>query len=106
MRLIDQLNQVVNPLPSADSNRERQTRKQWQRATQNANILRRVQAVEKYRAVWEQEWEATTTIDSRLGQSRCTALPTLRDWEAAGLVESREKIPGVRKHGLEWRWLK
>lgn len=95
---------ALAPSPGVTPNKE--VKSGWKRHTEEANAAKRDKALARYRAVWEQEWESTTTIDARLGHSRCTAYQTLRDWEADGLVESRERIPGARKHGLEWRWVK
>lgn len=104
MNLAQMLMQTVTPLSEVQLDRRPYVKKTWKRNTANANDTKRAQAMARYRAVWEQEWERTTVVESRLGFNSGVVLPTLRDWEKAGLIESRERIPGARRAGLEWRW--
>jgi len=104
MNLAQMLMRTVTPLSDVKPASRPYVKKTWERNTIDANAAKRAQAIARYKLVWEQEWERTTVVESRLGFNSGVILPTLRDWEVVGLVESRERIPGARRAGLEWRW--
>lgn len=81
MNLTQMLMQTVTPLSEVQLDRRPYVKKTWKRNTANANAndTKRAQAMARYKAVWKQEWERTTVVESRLGFNRGVILPTLRD---------------------------
>ncbi len=78
----------------------------WHRSVESANEARRDQAIARYRGAMGSDWITTSVVESRLGICRGGALDQLKKWEGLGLLESRERIPGSRRGGFEWRWKK
>lgn len=104
MRLIDMLLAAPPPAPLQVAAKTRGGNPHPDHT--NANLAKQAAALARYRAVCQDEWTSTRTIENRLGFTRSTALPTLRAYEAKGLIVCRPigGRPYNRRSGLEWRW--
>jgi hypothetical protein len=111
MSLLAMLHTTVTPLsdytPQCERNQKMRAalRQVEKNASKAGNNFKRLDTIAKYREVMP-DWTLSTVIDTRLGQSRSTANPTLKKWLGLGIVERRnaggEKTYNASK-GYEWR---
>ena len=105
MNLATMLMQTVTPLSEREVTPKPGKGKGQTKCMKHANVAKSDKAKARYQVAWrDDEWLGTQQIEARLGYMPGASLDTLKAWVAEGVLECRERVPGKRKQGLEWRW--
>lgn len=112
MNFAAMLQATVTPLADIEppcQKRQRQVAQASHARKAKVELVKREDTLAKYRAAWQgEEWAKTSAIEKRLGYTPSSCLPTLRRWEAEGLLESRKVVGANGRHkrsmGIEWKW--